>query len=175
MTYSMRWIPFALCSALVVAGIYGVGFANPAAPQFFQGDTLGMVEGEGWEEYEGRAAASLSQSSEPAFALITFTRALSPGEASEAVASVQRVNGLMLSDAPLTPTPEPPPGQTRADVFARSTGDGIRAVVAHDTGDAYRAVAVGADVAAVEVLPPDAVWGSFSVIPWRGDQPAPGV
>lgn len=171
----MRWIPFAICSALVAAGIYAVGLATPATPPTIQGDTLGIEPGESWSEYEGRAGASISQGSEPSFGLVTFARPLSPSEAAAAVESLQRVNGLLLIDAPLTPTPEPPPGQTRADVFARITDQRIGAVVAYDTPDAFKNVADGTDVAAVEILPPDAVWGSFTVTPWHGDHPATGV
>ena len=81
----MRWIPFAICSALVAAGIYAVGLATPATPPTIQGDTLGIEPGESWSEYEGRAGASISQGSEPSFGLVTFTRPLSPSEAAAAV------------------------------------------------------------------------------------------
>ena len=88
----MRWIPFAICSALVAVGIYAVGLATPATPPTIQGDTLGIEPGESWSEYEGRAGASISQSSEPAFGLVTFARPLSPSEAAAAVESLSLIH-----------------------------------------------------------------------------------
>lgn len=176
----MRTLAAALGVVLVAAGVYAVGLATPAQPPVLQGDTLGLQPGEGWEEYEGRAEASLSESSAPAFALVTFVAPQEPAEAARAVAPAGRVDALMLADAPTQPIPEPPTGQTRAEVLAREAerlaragaANGVEldpraivAVVVRDDGDTLRAIAGDDTVRAVEVLPPDAVWGTFGITP----------
>ncbi|MEH0147592.1 hypothetical protein V6D40_07965 [Corynebacterium sp. Q4381] len=176
--------------AVACAGVYAVGLATPAAPPAIQGDTLGPQRGETWGEYGERSAASLSMSSGAAFALVSFTHPLTPAEAARAVAPAGRVNGLLLIDAPLQPTPEPTSTTTRADVFARelerlaarARANGVEvdpqriaAAVVHDQAETLRAIAADDAVAAVEVLPADASWGSFAVTAWQGDHPARGV
>lgn len=166
--------------ALAVAGFYAVGAHTPAAPPAVQGDTLGRQPGESEGEYEGRALASLSESSDPCFALVTFRGALAPADAARAVAPAERVSGLLLIDAPLRPIPEPSAGETRADVFAREAqreagagaangvaldANAIAAVVVRAGGQTLRDLAAEPDVSAVEALPADAVWGSFGVSP----------
>lgn len=167
-------------AALAVAGIYAVGAHTPAAPSVVQGDTLGRQPGESEGEYEARARASLSESPDPSFALVTFRNPLAPVEAARAVAPVERVSGLLPIDAPLKPIPEPPAGETRADVFAREAereadagrangvaldASEIAAVVVRADGRTLSELAAEPEVAAVEALPADAVWGTFGVSP----------
>lgn len=176
----MRRLAVLLGIALVVAGVYTVGLRVQPHPPALQGDTLGRDQGESWEEYASRTRPSISES--PSFALVTFDAPRSAEEAAAIVREVRRVNALLLIDAPFQPIPEPPAGQTRADVFAREaqrlavqgqmTGveldpEAIAAVVVYDDGATLRTLADADGVRAVEALPPDAVWGAFAIRPAR--------
>lgn len=175
---SLAWVLAGV--ALALGGVYAVGAVTPAHQVAVQGDTLGRQPGEGAGEYAARSGASLSNSSQPAFALVTFNTPLEPPAAERAVAAAPRVSALLLVDAPPQPIPEPSPGQTRADVFAREAlrvaaaaeRNGVElnpgrvaAVVVRADGGTLRAIAADGNVKAVEVLPPDAVWGAFGISP----------
>lgn len=174
----MRRLAVLLGIALVVAGVYTVGLRTQPLTPALQGDTLGRDQGESWEEYASRTKPSISES--PAFALVTFDTPRRAEEAAAIVREVRRVNALLLIDAPFQPIPEPPTGQTRADVFRREADrlaaqgsangveldpEAIAAVVVYDDGATLRALADTDGVRAVEALPPDAVWGSFAIRP----------
>ncbi|MCP1386698.1 hypothetical protein M5J20_00585 [Corynebacterium sp. TA-R-1] len=170
-------------AALVVGGVYAVGLNTNAHPSVLQGDTLGPQPGETAYDYAARAQASLRDAgSERAFALVSFAEPRNPAHAAAAVTAAPRVGALVLADAPSKAIPEPAPGENRADVFAREAdrmvavgeengvaldADAIVAVVVHAPGDVLREIARAPDVAAVEVLPPDAVWGAFGITPIR--------
>lgn len=166
----------ALAGALVLAFLDDATH-RPVAPQ---GDMLGTQSGESFSAYAGRAERTLAEADEPAYALITFAEPLTPAGAEAALAGVDRVNAMIVALASPFALPEPVAGETRADVFRREldriahslagVGDvpapeRIDAVVVRDTGDVLRSVARAPEIAAVEVLPPDAAWGRFGVRP----------
>lgn len=166
--------------ALALGGVYSVGLVTPAHQEAVQGDTLGRQPGEGEGEYAARSGASISNSSQPAFALVTFRTPLAPPAAERVVAGAPRVSALLLVDAPPQPIPEPSTGHTRADVFAREARrvataaerngveldpGAVAGVVVRADGDTLRAIAADRDVKTVEALPPDAVWGAFGISP----------
>lgn len=180
--------------ALVLGGVYAVGLATPPQPPIVQGDTLGIQPGEDAASYAARAQATLSDADADAaehFALITFTSPCDPNCAADAVAAAGRVSALLLVDAASRAIPEPTAGSTRAEVLRREAGvvaaageargvaldpQEIAAVVVRATGPELRVIAGSPAVAAVEVLPADAAWGSFGIAPaQRGGVAAPGV
>lgn len=169
----------ALGAVLACAAVYGVGLATPATHPIAQGDELGREQGESFDGYRQRAEPGLSESADPAFALVTFPTPLSPEDAAREVAPAERVSGLLLVDAPIKPIPEPTFGHTRAEVFATEASheaaigetngvaldpNAIGAVVVYADGDELREIAAGSG-AVVEVLPSDAAWGAFAVNP----------
>lgn len=146
------------------------------------GDMLGQDGEETFAEYEQRAEASLqaAPAEEESYALLTFARPLTAAEAGVETAELQRVNAMIVGMAAPYALPEPVEGATRADVYAHQfamigrglSGIGnvpvpyqLTAVVALDDGEALRQAASQPRVATVEVLPPDAAWGSFGVRP----------
>lgn len=163
----------ALAGALVFAYVDDATH-RPVAPQ---GDMLGTESGESFSSYVQRAGASLAEADETAYALVTFAGPLDPAEAAAVLEPVDRVNAMIVALAAPFPLPEPVAGETRRDVFERELGriadslagvpspERIDAVVVRDGGDVLRAVASQPQVAAVEVLPPDAAWGRFGVRP----------
>ncbi|QGU04985.1 hypothetical protein [Corynebacterium comes] len=166
----------ALAGALVLAFLDDATH-KPVAPQ---GDMLGTESGEPFSSYVGRADRSLADADQSAYALITFAQPLTPAEAESVLTGIGRVNAMIVALASPFALPEPIAGETRADVFQREldriadslagVGDvpvpeRIDAVVVRDTGDVLRAVAGAPEIAAVEVLPPDAAWGRFGVRP----------
>lgn len=143
-----------------------------AKPMAINGDQLGMDSGESVDDYLNRAAQSVSDASAPAWALVTFDRALTPAAAGILLdqANLHRV-GAALTDRYLPiALPEPTEGHNRGDVLEqqlKNNGDqaDIEAVVVHDDGDTLRALAQMDGVFAVEALPSDAAWGRFGVRP----------
>ncbi len=171
---------------LVVVLSFDDRTSRPMPPN---GDMLGMEPEQSFGEYRVHAESSLAAApaGEGAFALVTFTGQLDPGEAAEVVEPVGRVNAMLISLAAPFPLPEPVAGETRADVFDRELGrighslsgvgnvpapEGLDAVIVWEEGDTLRSLAGQERVAAVEVLPPDAAWGRFGVRPVQLDQSA---
>ena len=166
---------------LTVAALGVIGYAAfddaTSQPMAVAGDQLGPDPDESFSRYRERAAASLDGAveGENAFGLVTFARPLSAEEAAEALEGIKRVNTLILGQAAPIAIPEPVEGASRADVIrrkfahlSRSLGvapDAVSAVTAWDDAAAFRQLARDPEVAAVEVLPPDARWGNFGVRP----------
>lgn len=146
---------------LAIAALWAIGVANPPTPSTLQGDVLGMQPGETAQEYAQRAAGTMQD--QRAFALVTFLEAVSAARAAEAVEGVGRVNGIVVKQKVPIAVPEPAEGLTRADVFRRAAGEEIAALIVYDGPDTLQAVAGRDGVLAVEALPPDAVWGAFTV------------
>lgn len=171
-----------------------------AQPQHLNGDTLGQEQGESYDDYHQRAADTLAKASgdQSSYALVTFSKALDPQQAAEATANIGRVDAMLIGVSRPFELPEPVKGETRKDVYQReldTVGDYVREVnaqnklpedaakddnaapnkltevIVYDTGDNLRSAAKNPNVADVEVLPPDAAWGSFGVRPVT----APGV
>lgn len=171
-------------AAVVVAGMIGlVAYAAvddaTSRPMSIAGDQLGQDPGESFSSYRERAADSLAaaEEGEESFALITFARPLTARGASDLLSDIERVNTMMVGQAVPLALPEPVDGATRADVFAQQfdlldsfLGPApapyqLTAVTAYDDPAAFRALDGHDDVAAVEVLPPDAMWGNFGIRP----------
>ena len=131
------------------------------------GDQLGQDNGETFAAYLDRADASLEDApgNAPVFALITFAADASAAQASAVLEPVGRVDALIPPDAPLTPVGEPKEGRDRTDIFRISVDGDLAGAVVRDTGDTLRALSADERIAAVETLPPDAVWGAFGVRP----------
>lgn len=148
--------PFALvvATALLVAGFWAVGEANPPAPPVLQGDELGAFEGESDADYAARAARTLDHE-EASFALVTFVRPLGAAEAAGALEPAPRVSALVVpGKAPVVVT-EASRSNMRIDV--------ITAAVVWANGAALRQIQQQDAVLAVEMLPADAVWGAFTL------------
>lgn len=181
---------------LIIAVVFAVGLfiyamfddATNRPERNINGDALGQAAEESFDDYAQRAAETLEQApaDQNAYSLITFSDALTTDEASEVTAELGRVNAMIVGRAAPYPLPEPIEGSDRSDVYDQQleyiagslAGIGnvpvpetMTAVVAWDDGEALRDVAGREEVATVEVLPPDAVWGFFGVQPVT----APGV
>ncbi|EEI16919.1 hypothetical protein [Corynebacterium lipophiloflavum] len=164
----------ALVVVALVAGLWTLGIVAPPAPTY-QGDQLGMEQGETPEEYAARARASISDGGDAAWALVTFTGELSPAEAADAVKPARRVSAVVFQGAPPRAIPEPVAGQSRADVFVaeadRARAGGVAAgsapqsVLVKDEPAVLRGIAADRRVFAVEALAPDARVGTFGISP----------
>ncbi|RNE49472.1 hypothetical protein [Corynebacterium alimapuense] len=174
----------AILAIVALLGALVLAFLDDAThkPVAINGDILGSVTDESFEDYRERAAESLAEApaTEPAYALVTFTEPLEPAAAAALLEPIDRVNAMVIALAAPFALPEPVAGETREDVFNREldriaasmVGIGdvasptrIDAVVVRDTGDALRSLAASEEIAVVEVLPPDASWGRFGVRP----------
>lgn len=151
-----RWMLFASATLLL---FWGVGLTNPPAPPVLQGDTLGPGDGE--REYLVRAEVSVEAAEDPAFALVMFRAPLPGREAANAVSAARRASAVIAGA--LITVGEPPAGEPRDDIFANATDEPVDAVVIYGSGDELRQVARRPEVWAVEALPPDAVWGAFTL------------
>lgn len=162
----------AVAVVIGVAGLWALG-ESVQVPPVPAGDQLGMEAGEAWEEYARRAAETLGQApaEEPVFALVTLAPGGGPAGAEAALEGVGRVNAAVFEGQAARPVPEPIGGEGRAEVFARAAAragvDPGRLVgaVMYAPGRQAREVAQRTGVAAVEALPPDAVWGAFAIVP----------
>lgn len=177
----MRALAAAAVAMPLIAGVWALGL-RAQVPPLPAGDQLGMEAGESWDTYRGRATASLSDApaDQPVFALVTFSPALDPVAASAALDEVRRVDAVVFRGAPPRALPEPTAGQSRAAVFATAAqragvDELIDGVVVHESGARLRVLAGAQPVAAVEALPPDAVWGAFGIAPIRRTGAAAGV
>ncbi|MDO4685112.1 MAG: hypothetical protein Q4A92_01070 [Corynebacterium sp.] len=158
-----RVVVAGLSTAALVALVLALGQSDRVSrPTNINGDSLGM-DSETPENYQARARITLEEANEPAFAMITFTEALNPGEAGVLLEPIPRVNAR-LTDTAIVPLPEPVKGKTRADVLGNEP---IPGVIVYAPGDVLRKVAKDSRVFAIEVLPPDAAWGRFGIRPVR--------
>lgn len=167
----------------LIAVIIALSFSDRVAkPMPINGDVLGQDNSESLEEYKARADASLeaAPAEKKAYALITFNQTLSASDASGLLSGIGRVSAMVMKSAAPMALPEPIAGEAREDVFNRQfdqvarglSGIGnveapreMNGVVVWDEGYVLHSVARDTAVFAVEVLPPDAVWGNFGVRP----------
>ena len=161
-------------AAVLGASIFAVGALHPPVPPVVQGDTLGPFNNEPAEHYAARAAASLEALGEDGLdhlALVSFTTPLSCDLAAAAYEAAPRVNAIVPQGLPHKDTPEPVSGSSRAEVCERElqraalrahTAPVVGAIITADTAT-LASIAAGPDIAAVEVLPADAVWGAIAV------------
>lgn len=163
--------------ALAVAGLWALGSSairNAPAPTY-QGDKVGIEQGETLDEYRQRARESLRDATGPTWALVTFAAPLDPGDAAQGVAPVARVSAVVFLEEAPRAVPEPVAGEGRAEVFAREAGrsaaetgeapQGVAGVLVRDEAEVLREVAGDPRVVAVEALPADARWGAFAIAP----------
>lgn len=154
---------------IALAIIWASFFSQPPASAPLNGDWVGQGGNESFASYQDRAARSLADATGPSFALVTFSQPKSVAEAG-AVADqlvVRRMSAaVMLSSKPVE-LPEPVAPATRADVLHQQIGsEGLVAgLVIHDDPAALREIGAHPEIAAVEVLPPDAEWGRFGIRP----------
>lgn len=164
-------------AALLSAGVFAVGALHPPVPPVVQGDTLGPFNGEPAEHYAARAAASLEALNDGLdhLALVSFTTPLSCDRAAAAYEAAPRVNAIVPQGLPHKDTPEPTSGTSRTKVCERELQRAVlrahaepadaRVVGAIITADAATLAHIAAlpEIAAVEALPADAVWGAIAV------------
>lgn len=178
---SERTVRLGCAGAAVIAMVGLIVFAlfddATSRPMSLAGDQLGPDAGETFEDYHARAEDTLADAApgENVFALVTFAQPLSAGQAGELLGDMERVNTMIIGLAVPRALPEPIDGATRADVFAHELDliaaslDGaptqLTAVTAWDDPEAFRRLANDPAVAAVEVLPSDAMWGNFGIRP----------
>ncbi len=165
-------------AAVLGASIFAVGALHPPVPPAVQGDTLGPFNNEPAEHYAARAAASLEALGEDGLdhlALVSFTTPLSCDQAAATYEAAPRVNAIVPAALPYKDTPEPVSGSSRAEVCERelqraalrahTAPADARVVGAIITADSATLASIAAlpDIAAVEALPADAVWGAIAV------------
>lgn len=169
-----------LLAVMLAAGIR----ATSSTSWHGNGDSVGQQNGESFAAYVDRADVSLANAPEDdeAFALITFPQAVDVETAADLLSPLQRVSAVVPAELAPVAIPEPVAGATRADVFrtafermsARAALSGLTSVdptivsvVVWDTGGELRALRedAGESIAAIDVLPTDAYWGGFGVLP----------
>lgn len=93
--------PAVVAVVVGVAAVVGVGFANPVPTPPIRTDTLGPDSGEAVPDYLDRARDSVASVDGPAWALVSFTKALTVGEVITSTSSVQvpgaEVSGVRVS------------------------------------------------------------------------------
>lgn len=154
-----------ITSLIVLISLLGDRTRFEALPT---GDQLGQDSGEAFADYAVRAQDSLATApaDEQVYGLVTFTSALPPERASSALESLARINAVVPPDAAPIAVGEPQQGHDRSQIFEMAVRDHpISSVVARDDGETFRRLAERDDIATVEVLPADAVWGAFGIRP----------
>ena len=152
----MNRIIVALVCLACLASVYVLGLNTGIEPHPM-GDQLGPDNGESATDYARRAQASLAEADEPAFALITFSSPLDPADAADLLQNVRRVNQIIVADkAPISVGEMP----DRTQVFG---SDPLIAVVVWEGGEVLRMLIDDPRITTIDVLPPDAVWGTFGV------------
>lgn len=159
-------VAVAVLTGLLAALISLLGDATRFEP-VPRGDQLGQETGESFREYTARADDSVSAApaAEPVFALVTFADVLAPAEASKVLEPFARVNAVTPAEAAPKPAGEPSQGRDRTENIQLAAGDQVVGAIVRDTGDVLRTAAHNPGIAALEALPPDAVWGAFGVRP----------
>lgn len=93
--------PAVVAVVVGVAAVVGVGFANPVPTPPIRTDTLGPDSGEAVPDYLDRARDSVASVDGPAWALVSFTKALTVDEVITSTSSVQvpgaEVSGVRVS------------------------------------------------------------------------------
>ncbi|MEJ5997087.1 hypothetical protein [Corynebacterium sp. H130] len=155
-------------SCLVIAGaLVWASFDHSEVAPRVRGDQVGMEAGESFATYRDRAAASVADSSGTSFALVTLS--VSGDVSALDQLDVKRVcAAVSLNHAPV-PLPEPVGVDKRSDVIHRWTDAAVTSVVVYDDAEALQALSTAPGIAAVEVLPPDAIWGRFGIRPVKVD------
>ena len=149
----MRW---ALAVAAALTGIFLLGL-NTGFEPYPQGDQLGPDPGETPIAYAQRAADSLAEADEPAFALVTFSEPLQPDAAADLLQPARRVNQIIVAGRAPIAVGEMP---DRREVFGN---DPLVAAVVWESGEVLRMLIDDPRVSTIEVLPADAVWGTFGI------------
>ncbi|MDO4761416.1 MAG: hypothetical protein Q4A31_05815 [Corynebacterium sp.] len=149
-----------------------------AKPMGIGSDTLGPDSDETFSEYHQRSLSTVATALEEhphdhAYGLVCFNQQLSAPDAAATVAKLQRINGLQIGGYPIVGIPAPVNiGLAQHFVqqaeLKRLDSNDIRCVVAHDEPTQFSALQSDPRVASIEVLPPDAAWGRFSVKPVLG-------
>lgn len=161
--YLRRAIAAGCLGLIAVVSLALILTPEPEAKYVPQGDALGPETGETFEEYRQRV--SLVSFEGQRFALITFSRALSPEEASTLLEPIGRVSAFQEGITPATAIPEPVTGTTRAEVFRGAGAGSLLAVVVYADYTQLSAIANNPQVAVVEALGEGAVWGTFAIRP----------
>ncbi|PMC64472.1 hypothetical protein CJ203_05545 [Corynebacterium tuscaniense] len=152
----MKRVLAALGCLACLAGIYMLGLTTGIDPNLM-GDQLGPDNNESAMEYAQRSQDSLAEANEPAFALVTFSSPLAPADAATLLRDVRRVNQIIVADAAPITVGEMP---DRTQVFGTEP---LIAVVVWEEGDVLRSLVRDPRIAIIDVLPPDAVWGTFGI------------
>lgn len=181
---STRTLGELLVVAALLAGLLWLaGGDDYTRPRPFAGDHLGQHAQQPDAEYQSLADDSLDAAlagapGHNAFAMVSFTEPLTSAEAGELVGDLHRVGTVITQDLQILALPEPTDASThsaagaRGEVFANvlaaasgATTPGIIAIVAYDTPSRLAPLVHTQHVYAVEVLPPDAVFGQFGISP----------
>lgn len=141
------------------------------------GDTVGIEAGESYADYQRRARETLDEApaDREAYALVVFRDWATPEQAGPWLEPLSRVDAGLIDAVRIRPLPEPVAGSTRGEVLATGMERELAATsglqprlsgaIVRDTGERLRAWAAERedDLAAVEVLPPDAPWEGFGI------------
>ncbi|MDO5031409.1 hypothetical protein [Corynebacterium sp.] len=167
-----------LVLALLVVLVFGIfGTQRSTA---VQGDQLGPDSDEPRAQYLERAADTVAQAEDPAYALVSFARPMSPAGVAAALEPAPRMDAIIIGMAAPIAVAEPSLGRDRVDVITaelervhaayEAAPDTVDAAVVWAGGDKLREIAANPAVAAVEAAPADAAWGSFGVRPLSAEQ-----
>lgn len=169
------WVAVASVLIMLVA-LFILGLRGDATEPPTNGDTLGRFPGETVQDYQQRAAQSLAdrEPAESSYALLTFTKELDDAALAALLSQPEfpdfpRVNAVIVGSAAAIDLPEPTADATRISVIQQQLenhGLPVRAVaglVVHAPTTQLQQAAQLPEIAAVEALPPDAIWGRFSV------------
>lgn len=160
-----------LLSLMVLLAFLGSRSAG-SVDVLHNGDVLGQEQGEQFADYQQRAHATLEGEGER-FALVSFQAGLDPQTASEALASLPRVNAIVVNGFPPLVIPEPTGEEQRADVILRYQRMAqfpeapLDAAVVFGELHTLRELAQNPKIAVVEALPQGAAWGHFGIKPVR--------
>lgn len=180
----VRVIIALVVAVLTVGVVYLAGQSTrTAAPMPVNGDVLGRYTGESVQSYEARARATVTEldSTEPAFALVTFDSPRSIHDAAGIAdrLNVPRISAVVLNMSAPVEVPEPAGGRNREQVFGDALKRDLAAQFLLDHGEKHpieglviwaptrtiKRLTLSPDARYVEALPQDAAWGRFGIQP----------
>ena len=168
-----RFIIAVVSVAALVVLITATAGQHHTPPPRLVGDELGRDNDETLTDYVQRAQHGFSTAApgDEVYALVTFRQPLTAQAAGAVVQNIARVNAFEVGFAPVVGIPEPVKGVNRGDslvhhiTLKQMNPLDVRGLVVHDSVEKLHVLAKNSKVLAIEVLPPDATWGSFSVRP----------
>lgn len=168
-----RFIIAAMSVVALVVLITATAGQHHTPPPRLVGDELGRDNDETLTDYVQRVQQGFSAAApgDEVYALVTFRQPLTAQAAGAVVQNIARVNAFEVGFAPVVGIPEPVKGVNRGDslvhhiTLKQMNPLDVRGLVVHDSVEKLHVLAKNSKVLAIEVLPPDATWGSFAVRP----------